>query len=80
MNDKQSVKSPEGVATLMENLWIRYKAGMKQSANSIYYVDFPEPTAEEREEMRRNRAAREAADMSLDQSHLIDMVNKLGGW
>lgn len=26
----KSIQSPEGVSILMENLWLRHKAGMKQ--------------------------------------------------
>lgn len=34
--DVQSVKSPDGVALLMENLWLRHKAGLKQRSCNVY--------------------------------------------
>ena len=47
MDEKQHIKTPEGVAKLLEELWIRHKAGIKQPKNNIFWVDFPPPTAEE---------------------------------
>lgn len=37
----QSIKSPEGVALLMENLWLRHRAGLKQRENNVYMVELP---------------------------------------
>ena len=44
---------PEGVAKLLEELWIRHKAGIKQPKNNIFWIDFPPPTAEEVEASQR---------------------------
>ena len=44
MEDKQHVKTSEGVVNLLEELWIRHKAGLKQPKNNIFWVDFPPPT------------------------------------
>lgn len=38
----KSIQSPEGVSLLMENLWLRHKAGMKQRPRNIYMVEFEE--------------------------------------
>ena len=36
-NEKNRIQSPEGVARLMENLWLRHKAGLKQPGNNVFY-------------------------------------------
>lgn len=43
----QSIKSPEGVALLMENLWFRHRAGMKQRPNNVFMVGLPPLTEDE---------------------------------
>lgn len=43
----QSIQSPEGVKLLMENIWLRHKAGLKKSPNNVFMVELPPPTAEE---------------------------------
>ena len=43
----KSIQSPDGVALLMENLWLRHKAGMKQHPCNVYMVELPPPTEEE---------------------------------
>lgn len=48
----QSIKSPEGVKLLMENIWLRHQAGMKQRPNKVYIVELPPPTTEELAQMR----------------------------
>lgn len=42
----KTIHSPEGVALLIENLWLRHKAGMKQLPDNIYMVELPPPTEE----------------------------------
>lgn len=53
MKDKQYIKTPEGVAKLLEELWIRHQAGLNQPKNNIFWVDFPPPTDEEIEASQR---------------------------
>lgn len=48
----KSIQSPDGVALLMENLWLRHKAGMKQRPCK-YMVELPPPTEEELAEARQ---------------------------
>ena len=48
----KSIQSPEGVALLMENLWLRHKAGMKRRLGNVYMVELPPPTEEELAEAR----------------------------
>ena len=55
--DVQSIKSQDGVALLMENLWLRHKAGLKQRACNVYMVELPPPTEEELREARKSAVA-----------------------
>lgn len=48
----KTINSPEGVSLLMENLWLRHKAGMKQRPNNIFMVELPPPSEEELAEAR----------------------------
>ena len=50
---KKTIQSPEGVSLLMENLWLRHKAGMKQRPSNVYMVELPLPTEEELAEARQ---------------------------
>lgn len=49
----KTINSPEGVSLLMENLWLRHKAGMKQRLCNVFMVELPPPTEEELAEARR---------------------------
>lgn len=49
----KSIQSPDGVALLMENLWLRHKAGIKQRPCNVFMVELPPPTEEELAEARR---------------------------
>ena len=49
----KSIQSPDGVALLMENLWLRHKAGMKQRSCNVFMVELPPPTDEELAEARQ---------------------------
>ena len=50
----KTIQSPDGLTLLMENLWLRHKAGMKQRPSNIYMVELPPPTEEELTEARRD--------------------------
>ncbi|MDE5664290.1 MAG: hypothetical protein K2I37_09700 [Muribaculaceae bacterium] len=49
----KTIKSPEGVALLMENLWLRHKTGMKQRPCNVFMVELPPLTEEELAETRQ---------------------------
>lgn len=49
----KTIHSPEGVSLLMENLWLRHKAGIKQRPSNVYMVELPPPTEEELADARR---------------------------
>ena len=42
----KTIQSPDGIALLMENLWLRHKAGMKQRPYNVFMVELPPPTEE----------------------------------
>lgn len=51
----QTIQSPEGVRLLMENIWLRHKAGLGQKPDNVLFVELPPPTPEEIEEARSQR-------------------------
>lgn len=53
LNDMKTIQSPDGVALLMENLWLRHKAGMKQRPCNVFMVELPPPTEEDLAEARQ---------------------------
>lgn len=61
----QSIKSPEGVVLLMENLWLRHRAGMKQKSNNVFMVELPPLSEEER------RAINKSDTFDYDQEELF---------
>lgn len=52
-HQNENIQSPDEVALLMENLWLRHKAGMKQRPSNVYMVELPPPTEEELAEARQ---------------------------
>lgn len=62
----EHVKSPEGVAKLLENLWLRHKAGLKQPENNVFWVDFPPLTEEEKAEIEAKKKAELRAAEEID--------------
>ena len=56
-NEKNRIQSPEGVTRLMENLWLRHKAGLKQPKNNVFMVDLPPLTEEEKAEIEAEKKA-----------------------
>lgn len=49
----KTIQSPDGVALLMENLWLCHKAGMTQRPCNVFMVELPPPTNEELAEARQ---------------------------
>ncbi len=45
--ESKTIKSPEGVKLLMENIWLRHQAGMKQRQDNVYVVDLSPASEEE---------------------------------
>lgn len=80
--ETERIKSPEGVRTLMAELWANLIAGKRSKCSNVYMVDLPEPTEEEKREMTINRANRKP--VVIDEKELkvaIDnAATELGGW
>lgn len=53
LDDCPNIQSPDGVSMLMENLWLRRKAGLKQRPCQAFMVELPPPTEQELAEARR---------------------------
>ena len=56
--EKNRIQTPEGVARLMENLWLRHKSGLKQPENNVFMVDLPPLTEEEKAEIEAEKKSR----------------------
>lgn len=41
MKIDKTIKSPEGVSLLMENMWLRRRAGMQQHPSNVFMVELP---------------------------------------
>ncbi len=78
-NKMNRICSPEGIRSLMEDIWLRHESGVPQRENNVFFVDLPEPTEEEKEEMRRNKEERLACN-EIDEKALLKSVEKLRGW
>ena len=57
LDNVQRIKTPEGVSKLMENLWLRHKAGLKRPGNNVFWVDLPPLTEEEKAEIEAEKKA-----------------------
>ncbi len=53
LDNSPNIQSPYGVSMLMENLWLRSKAGLKQRPCQVFMVELPPPTEQELAEDRR---------------------------
>ncbi len=58
----KSIQSPDGVALLIENFWLRHKAGIKQRPCNVFMVELPPPTEEELAEARRTTLENDRPD------------------
>lgn len=66
MKIDRTIKSPEGVSLLMENMWLRYKAGMQQRACNVFMVELPSPTPDEIAINIEKKAQADIDTISLD--------------
>ena len=66
MDNKQRIRTPEGVTKLIGNLWLRHKAGLKQPENNVFWVDFLPLTEEEKAEIEAEKKAELEADKEQD--------------
>ncbi|MCM1141957.1 MAG: hypothetical protein NC453_25585, partial [Muribaculum sp.] len=66
----ERIKSPEGVSSLMRELWERHQRGENSARGKVYFVDLPGPTKEEREQMDKNRAEKPNPHIPIDEAAL----------
>lgn len=80
--ETERIKSSEGVKNLMAELWANHVNGVGQSSCSVFMVDLPEPTEEEKRIMAANRANRKpfVLDEETLKGSLDKAVGELGGW
>ena len=55
MKIDKTIKSPEGVSLLMENMWLRHRAGMQQRPSNVFMVELPPLTEEEKAALRSEK-------------------------
>lgn len=67
----KTIQSPEGVALLMENLWLRHNAGMTQRKDNVFMVELPSPT----EELKKARC-----EMQVNRRRDDDQEELYGVW
>lgn len=65
----KTIQSPDGVALLMENLWLRHKAGMQQRPCNVFMVELPPPTEED---LAKGRSLEKGSDKSASSYVLSD--------
>lgn len=77
MNEQNRIISPEGVSQLMKEIWMCHQAGQQTQGSNIFFVDLPQPTEKDLEQMRRTRATK---SNPINQTDLTQAIAKLGGW
>lgn len=55
MKIDKTIKSPEGVSLLMENMWLRHRAGMQQRPCNVFMAELPPLTEEEKAALRSEK-------------------------
>lgn len=68
----KTIKSPDGVNMLLENMWLRHKAGLRQLENNIFMIELPPPTEEE--------LAKARGDVHTEIFNEEDPDEFFGGW
>ena len=80
--ETKTIKSPEGVKHLVQELWEKHRRGERTASAPVYMVELPKPTEEEKRIMAINRANRKP--IVIDEEALKTAVEKavreLGGW
>ena len=73
--ENNRIQSPEGISRLMEDLWLRHIAGLKQPENNVFWVDLPPLTEEEKAEIEAKKKAELEAAKVIDEvasEHSVD--------
>ena len=79
---EERIQAPDGVKKLIQKLWLKHQSGEKSESGSIYWVDLPEPTEEEKRIM--TTSSTNCEPVILDETKLQTLLDnareKLGGW
>lgn len=59
MENEKRINSSEGITRLLEDMWYRHKAGIKQPQNNVFWVELPPLTDEEKAAIEAEKAAEE---------------------
>ena len=62
MEKEQRIKTPEGITKLVEAMWLRHKAGVKQPQSNVFWLDLPPLTDEEKASIEAEKEAEESDD------------------
>ena len=55
--ENNTIKSPEEVRKLMEDLWLNHKAGNKAPKNNVFWVELPQLSEKEKASIRAKKEA-----------------------
>ena len=63
-NEKKTIKPPEEVTKLMEDLWLNHKVGNKAPQNKVFWVELPPLSHDEKASIKAKKEAelKEAKD------------------
>lgn len=80
--EAERIQAPEGIAKLMEELWLNHQSDCMQVPGRIFMIDLPEPTDEEKRIMASNRTTRKPEILDETELHnrLANASENLGGW
>lgn len=54
MNKIKTIQSPDGIALLLESMWLRHTLKLPQRADNIFIVDLPPLTDKDKTEMHQS--------------------------
>lgn len=76
------IQTTHGIKEVMHALWLKHHLGDQSASEHIFWVDFPEPTEEEKRIMAEYRANRKPVifDEKTLQTMMVAASEKLGGW
>ena len=68
----KTIKSPEEITLLMQNVWLKHKTGVSQHHDNVFFVELPPLTVDEMDENQH---------LENNISHKDDSPEELfGGW
>ena len=65
--EKNTIKTPEEVRKLMEDLWLNHKAGNKIPKNNVFWIQLPPLTKEDKTSIKTTKEDELKASKENDQ-------------